>query len=203
MTLKNDIKRTVSALLAVLFLFSFSSPTTGSDEPEEQAFLTLVNAMRSDPASFIPKIDEYANDWRSFVPNKKKFERAVAEAKKALKNTKPLPPFQLDTHLVKAAYDHALDGRRMAVLGHIGSDKSNPYTRVQRYVKYETVSEVITYGQAGAADMLAAFLVDHDTPGRGHRKTILSTNLNSIGIAIDSHPKFRTQCVAVFANVPK
>jgi uncharacterized protein YkwD len=48
--------------------------------------------------------------------------------------------------------------------------------------------------------MLAAFLVDENTPDRGHRKAMLSTTLTHIGIAIDSHPKYDYQCVVVLGS---
>lgn len=189
-------------VVKVILLCTCTTTLLAGDSKTEHEFVRVLNELRANPKAFIPKIDEYLNDWRSFVPNKKQFESAVKEAKRYLKKAKPLPPLTLDSNLALAAADHAKDSKQMGVLGHIGSDGSNPLTRIERYAAYQTVGEVITYGQSGAADMLAAFIVDHDTPDRGHRKSLMSADYNAVGVAIDSHPKMQTQCVAVLAKAP-
>ncbi len=185
-------------LLVVLLLAA--SAVRGQDTVMAQQFILELNAMRANPASFISKIDSYVREWKSFVPDAKKFTREAEKLKKLLKTQKPLAPYIIDTNLAKAARDHAKDSRLMGVLGHIGSDGSTPLKRVQRYMQIETVSEIITYGQTTAAEMLAAFLVDHQTPDKGHRKTVLSTQLTNIGVTVDSHPKYRIQCVVVLGK---
>lgn len=192
-----------AALFALVMLLGSSMNLSAGDAKTADEFVRILNQMRADPSSFIKKIDEYANDWRSFVPNRKTFDKAIKEAKAVLRTAKPLPPLTVDSKLVDAAIEHANDARKMGVLGHIGSDGSNPFDRLKRHTNFESVGEVITYGQSGAADMLAAFIVDHDTPDRGHRKSLMSTEYTSIGVAVDSHPKMRTQCVAVLAKNPK
>lgn len=156
--------------------------------------------MRADPASFVPKIDAYYREWQSFVKDKKGLKKACDEIKKILKKQKPLAPFRMDSVLTRAALDHAADGRNMGVLGHIGSDGSNPMDRVKRYGTFMSVSECITYGQKTSSLMLAAFLVDEHTPDRGHRKAMLSTTLTHVGIAIDAHPQYDHQCVVVLGS---
>jgi len=166
-----------------------------------RSFLDTLNAVRANPASFIPTVDAFVREWRSFVPDRAKLEAAAKELKRELKKTKPLPPLTVDSTLVLAAMDHAQDGRQMGILGHIGSDGSTPLDRVRRHTQaLSRVSEVITYGQATAPYMLAAFLIDEQDPKRGHRKALLSKDLHLIGIAVDTHPQYRTQIVAVMGG---
>lgn len=186
-----------SFVLPFLVLITTVSSIGQPQVSTAQQFLVEVNSMRAQPASFIPKIDAYYREWLSFVKDKKALKKACDEIKGILKKQKPLAPFQLDSVLTRAAIDHAADGRNMGVLGHIGSDGSNPMDRVKRYGSYNSVSECITYGNKTAALMLAAFLVDEHTPDRGHRKTMLSATLTHIGIAIDAHPQYDDQCVVV------
>lgn len=185
-------------LLVALLLAVPATLSTAQHNPS--TLVNAINAMRADPASFIPEIDTYYREWRSFVKDKKGLKKACDEIKAILKKQKPLAPFQLDSVLTKAALDHAADGRNMGILGHIGSDKSTPADRVKRYGTFLSVSECITYGQKTPQLMLAAFLVDEQTPDRGHRKTMLSTKLTHIGVAIDAHPKYDFQCVVVLGS---
>jgi uncharacterized protein YkwD len=192
----------VMLLVVLLSLTAVHQPQTTNHQPQTTAheLLAEVNAMRSDPASFIPSVDAYYREWQSFVKNKKGLKKACDEVKKILKKQKPLAPFQMDSVLTRAALDHAADGRNMGVLGHIGSDGSNPMDRVKRYGTYTSVSECITYGQKTPRLMLAAFLVDENTPDRGHRKAMLSSSLTHVGIAIDTHPQYDHQCVVVLGS---
>ena len=159
------------------------------------AFVEEVNAMRQDPRSFIDDVDAYVLEWKSFVRNPKELQKAANEIKKILRKLDPLPPFHVDSALQLAAADHAEDCKLMGVVGHIGSDGSNPQVRIERHGSFNNAAEVITYGQPTTMEMLAAFLVDHDSPSRGHRKSMLSTVLTHLGVVIDEHPKFRIQCV--------
>ena len=158
-------------------------------------FIAAVNAMRADPPSFIDAIDSYVLEWQSFVKNKSELKKAAKEIKDILRKQQPLPPFLVDSNLTRAALEHATDCDRMGVVGHIGSDGSNPLQRAQRHGTFEVVSEVITYGQPTAQEMLAAFLIDHDTPTRGHRMTILSTEFTHVGVVVMTHQQYRIQCV--------
>ena len=185
----------------VLFVFLTSLPAAAQDTAMARAFLAEVNAVRAAPTSFLPTVDAFVREWRSFVPDRKKLESAANELKRELKKMKPLPPFRTDSLLALAAGDHARDGRQMGVLGHIGSDGSTPVDRVKRYTTAMVqVSEVITYGQTTAPYMLAAFLIDEQDPKRGHRKALFSKDLTLIGIVVDTHPQYRTQVVAVLGR---
>jgi len=192
---------TMSGCAIALLVLMLTAPVRAQDTTMARSFLDTLNAVRANPASFIPTVDAFVREWRSFVPDRAKLEAAAKELKRELKKTKPLPPLTVDSTLVLAAMDHAQDGRQMSILGHIGSDGSTPLDRVRRHTQaLSRVSEVITYGQATAPYMLAAFLIDEQDPKRGHRKALLSKDLHLIGIAVDTHPQYRTQIVAVMGG---
>ena len=194
-------RRAMGCTSMALVFFLLTLPTAAQDTAMARAFLDTLNAVRANPASFAPTVDAFVREWRSFVPDRKKLEAAAKELKREIKKMKPLPPFSTDSFLVNAAGDHARDGRQMGVLGHIGSDKSTPIDRVKRYTSSMIqVSEVITYGQATAAYMLAAFLIDEQDAKRGHRKALFSKQLTLIGVVVDTHPQYRTQVVAVLGR---
>jgi uncharacterized protein YkwD len=188
--------------LLILSLMLLWSSHVAKSQPDTLAaqFIDLVAELRANPASFIDKIDSYVLEWRSFVQNKSELKKAASEVKKMLASLKPLPAFRVDSGLTAAACEHATDCQLMGVVGHIGSDGSNPLQRATRHGSYTDVSEVITYGQPTAQEMLAAFLVDHDSPDRGHRKAILSTTLTLIGVCVAPHPSYRIQIVVDLAT---
>ncbi|RPI66809.1 MAG: hypothetical protein EHM43_10755, partial [Ignavibacteriae bacterium] len=70
----------VMLLVVLLSLTAVHQPQTTSHQPQttnhqpqttDHELLAEVNAMRSDPASFIPAVDAYYREWQSFVKNKK------------------------------------------------------------------------------------------------------------------------------------
>jgi uncharacterized protein YkwD len=165
-----------------------------------RAFVSELNAMRANPKAFIPKIDAYQRQLRSFTPSTSELDKAVKEIKKELAKLKPLNQLSVDTALALAATDHMLDGQRSGLVGHMGSDGSDPGQRVARYGQFRTLSESITYGHMSSSLMLAAFLVDEGTPSRGHRKSMLSQDYTLIGVAVGGHPQYDSQVVVLLAS---
>ncbi|KAB2894308.1 MAG: CAP domain-containing protein [Chlorobi bacterium] len=164
------------------------------------SFVKELNALRADPASYLPRIEEYRVQVQSFTPSIKKLNKAVSEIKTILAKQSPLLPLTVDSALMKAAADHVADAAATGILGHIGSSGSNPGTRVARYGLYRDLSEAITYGHLSTALMLASFLVDEGTPDRGHRKSVLASQYTKIGVAIGYHPKYDIQLVVLVGN---
>ncbi len=188
-------------LLVLGFVFHaysmIAQPTDSADDSLAMAFIQELNDMRANPKSYIPKIDAYQQQVSSFTPDKKALRKAVKEIKTELAKLKPLPPLVFDSALAKAAMDHVEDAARTGIVGHIGSDRSDPALRVAKYGRFTSLAESITYGHLSTSLMLAAFLVDEGTPSRGHRKAMLTSDLLLIGAATGIHPKYNTQIVVV------
>jgi uncharacterized protein YkwD len=100
-----------------------------------------------------------------------------------------------------AAKDHALDQSRTGQTGHNGSDRSDPFKRMERYGGgYKTAGENCAYGPNTGRDIVVQFLVDDGVPSRGHRTNIMNRNFTQTGLSIQTHPQYRYVCVIDYAN---
>lgn len=163
----------------------------------ELVFADVLNAMRTNPKSFLPAIDRYERYVISFTPDKKKLKVALKEIRARLKKQAPLLPLTVSGVLQGAADDHVADLSRSGLMGHFGSDDSNPGTRVRKYGTFLTIGECITIGYLTPDLMVASMLVDEGTPDRGHRESLLSSRFTHIGIGIADHPSLRIAAVVV------
>lgn len=166
-------------------------------DSSEAAFITVLNAVRINPASFLPVIDGYERYVRSFRKDKAGLDKALREIRARLKRQKPLSPLTVHPALQGAADDHVSDLGRTGLMGHIGSDESNPLTRVQRYGSFLTIGECITIGYLTPDLMVASMLVDEGTPDRGHRENLLKFMFTHVGVGIGEHPSLRVATVVV------
>lgn len=186
------MKRRLRTILCALL---FMATSMVSHAQQDSALVALINAVRANPASFLPSLEQYRTTARPIARNKKEFDKAFAEIDARLRQQAPLPPYHVDEGLMKAAWDHCTDCERHGLVGHFGSDKSDPGMRMHRYTTYTTMGESCTYGHATPAMILAAFLVDEGTPGRGHRENMLSTTYTQIGLHVCGHPRYGTSVV--------
>lgn len=166
-----------------------------------QDVLTALNALRTDPSSFVPKLRAYRDYMRTRTKDLASLDAAIAEATKRLSSEKSLVAVNMQGALLLAAQDHAADITKNVVLGHTGSDKSAPVDRVKKYAPLPRVGEVVTYGFTTADMILASFIVDQDTPNRAHREILLNSTYTMVGIAIATHKKYGTSCVIVFGGM--
>ncbi|MCX6140765.1 MAG: CAP domain-containing protein [Candidatus Kapabacteria bacterium] len=163
----------------------------------QREVLQVLNTVRNDPQSFIPAIERYRTHVRSFTKSVKALDAAVKEIKAQLKKERPLPLLNMQGALQSAAEDHASDITSHDVMGHIGSDGSDPLKRVNTYGQINSLGEAITYGHNTPELIIASFLVDEGTPDRGHRKNLLNPTYTLVGIAIGTHSTYGRACVIV------
>lgn len=178
---------------------SFAQAT--KESPLVQEVLTALNTLRSNPSSFVPKLAAYRTYMRTRAKNTAALDAAVKEATDRLSSEKALPVLNMLGGLWMAARDHASDITRNGVLGHTGTDASTPAQRVKKYVSLPSIGEVVTYGFSTADLILASFIVDQDTPDRGHRENLLNGKFTMVGIAIAEHKKYGTSCVIVLGGI--
>ena len=127
--------------------------------------------------------------------------KAVDEAIAFLKKQRALSPLVLSRGLSLAARDHALDQGKTGQTGHTGSDRSTMGTRIERYGQWQkTAGENIAYGGQTVRDFMIQLIVDDGVPSRGHRTNIFNPEFLVVGIAVGTHPVFRTICVQNFAG---
>lgn len=160
-----------------------------------EELIYVLNKVRSKPASFIPEIDRYRTHVKSFVKDVKALDKAVKEIKDRLRKQATLSALNMQGSLHMASQEHIKDIEANGVIGHIGSDGSDPLKRLQKFGKLSKLCENITYGHLTANMIIAALLVDEDTPGRGHRENLLNPDYVLVGIGIGVHKSQGRACV--------
>ena len=177
--------------------------------PKEKAVLDELNLARTQPQKYAVFLEEFRKDFHT----DKSFRRhgvnmitkegvaAVDEAIAFLKKQKPIGAMTLSRGLSQAARDHASDIGPKGVVGHAGSDKSQPADRMNRHGKFRrTAGENIAFGPDEARQIVMQLIVDDGVPSRGHRQNIFQDAFRTVGIAIGPHKTFRNVCVMDFAD---
>lgn len=143
---------------------------------EELAMMEEINLLRSNPARYIPYIEQYKRDiqsGKSFGSSLAVCDELIAE----LRITPPLSILQPTPCIYNAAKKHGLDQKARGSTGHDGSDGSWPWDRVKRECTQMTDgNENLVGGPADVREAVILLLVDDGIPSRGHRKTLLNKN---------------------------
>lgn len=141
---------------------------------EELSMMDEINLMRSNPAGYIPYIEQYKRDiqsGKSFGSSLAVCDELIAE----LRVTPPLSILQPALCIYEAAKKHGLDQKARGSTGHDGSDGSWPWERVKRACSQMTDgNENLVGGPADVREAVILLLVDDGIPSRGHRKTLLN-----------------------------
>jgi len=176
----------------------------------ERDVVIEINMMRSDPARYAQKylvpLRTYYHGHLLKYPGKTPLAtnegvRALEECIHELERAKPLPCLSPRKGLTLAARDHAQDQGQTGATGHTGSDGSTMVMRMNRYGRWESAAgENISYGFNEARKIVVALLVDDGVPSRGHRKNLLSSSFNLVGVDIGPHRVYRDMCVMDFAG---
>ncbi len=126
---------------------------------------------------------------------------AVDEAIRFLKSVKPVAKLKFSEGMSKAAMDHVKDQGTKGMLGHKGSDGSQPSDRVNRYGTWRWIAgENISYGRDQARDIVIGLIIDDGIPSRGHRENIFNQSYHFVGVACGDHKTFGAMCVITFAG---
>jgi len=102
-----------------------------------------------------------------------------------------------------AAKDHVLDQSRTGQIGHNGSDRSTPETRMRRHGTFGgtwILGENIAYGEITGRDIVCGLLIDDGVPSRGHRTNIMNKAFTQIGAGYGSHTQYRVSCTITYAD---
>lgn len=175
----------------------------------EQSIVEELNLARTQPQIYARFLEEHRTHFQGkniVRPGKvtiatNEGTRAVDEAIRALKNQKPLPAMTISKGMSQAAKDHVKDTGPRGITGHSSSNGKSPFDRINRYGKWlHTAGENISYGYNDARSVIIQLLVDDGVPGRGHRKNLLSTAFNVVGVACGPHKAYRFMCVQDFAG---
>ncbi len=186
--------------------------TAGQDylTQKEREVIDEINRVRADPAMYartylVPMRVFYHGNLLKFpgeiAISTHEGSQALEECIRDLEQAKPLPPLSPQKGLLRAARDHAEDQARTGATGHTGSDGSSVSARLNRYGKWTaSAGENIGYGPNDAGRIVASLLIDDGVSSRGHRKNLLDSRFNFVGVGVGPHPVYETMCVMDFAG---
>jgi uncharacterized protein YkwD/uncharacterized protein YjdB len=173
----------------------------------EREILEELNVVRSRPNDYATLLEGYRRFYKgkTYQPTgkapvtTKEGVRALDNAITALRTIRgTLPKLEFSMGLSRAARDHVEDAGRRGLVGHIGSDRSNPNDRAARYGT-GIVGENCSYGPDIARDIVVQLLIDDGTRDRAHQKNILNPVHKVVGVAFGGHRTLRWMSTQVFA----
>ncbi|GHU62947.1 lipoprotein [Spirochaetia bacterium] len=176
----------------------------------EKDVVLEMNMVRSDPKKYAvlyiqPKL-QYFNGNNYSVPGQitlvtQEGKKAVDGCIAALSKMKSVALLTPELGLSLGAKDHTNDQGKTGQTGHDGSDRSTPFTRINRYGSgYKTAGENLAYGGTSGRDMVTQLLIDDGVPSRGHRTNIMNKDFSQTGVSFGTHAQYRTMCAITYAS---
>ncbi len=194
--------------LALLSCQILNAADDSAPSVSASAVIAEMNLARQNPALYANYVEElrpYYNGNLLVLPGHtriytKEGVRALNDAVRFLRSTRPLQPFILSPGMCKSAADHCAD-QASGRLGHNGTDGSSPGRRMSRYgVWGSSWGENISYGKTTAREIVLQLIIDDGLPARKHRKNIFNSNFNYAGAAYGPHARYHCICNIDFAG---
>ena len=159
---------------------------------EEQKVVLFMNLARHDGKLFSETfLQAYLEENQL---SRSSYVRSLIRDLKKVSGLAPLIP---EEDLTAVAQGHATKSGKS---GHTGHKDFNKRFRPLLGNPYQRVGENCSYGYEEAIDIVLSLLIDEGIKDLGHRKNILNTEFNSVGVAIRPHKRYRVNCVSCFGK---
>jgi len=209
------LKFRMSFILCLLFFITINGfpYSSGLDKADylsllEREIIHETNLARTAPkdyASFLEQFKKYYHGKLIQLPNETPISTeegvgALLEAIRFLQSAKPVPILTLSKGMSLGAKDH-VKNLWLGDSHHRGSDKSQPWDRVNRYGTWQKViAENICCGHDRARYIVMSLIIDDGVPHRGHRKNIFNPDFHVAGVACSPHAIYGMVCVITFSG---
>jgi uncharacterized protein YkwD len=175
----------------------------------ERGIIAEMNRARANPPAYSKVLLNWRNRFRGKQVQLKprlflqtqEGTPAIDEAIRALQKTRPVSTLKFSRGLTLAARDHVRDQGNRGITGHNGRDGSNPFQRMERYGKWQTIAgENIAYGPDSAQAVVRDLIIDDGVPDRGHRTNMFQPRYRLTGVACGYHSRYRVMCSIEYAG---
>lgn len=145
-----------------------------------------LNLARSNPKAYIPVVEQYTSTYGATEIN----ETIAFLSRQPACGTKLV----LTPGLSKLAQDF------VNIQGPTGQTGHGEFNVRFGNVTYRGIAENLSYGISEARAIVAAWIIDANVPGKGHRINIFNCSYNQIGVAYGPHGKYNDMVVNIYAH---
>lgn len=147
-----------------------------------QSFLREINTLRTNPQSYISVLDKYVSSYPL---------SEIEDARVYLQRRSPCGPLSLNPLLSEMAQRWVNEQGPTGGDGHGNVQLRLQQANIPLLSGSYTFGENIAYGFVDPQDILIAWIVDYQVPGKGHRTNLFKCDQNQIGIAFGPHARYR------------
>ena len=175
----------------------------------ENAILSEINRLRSDPAAYADWLETTRGYYDGRIlhwPGQVSLQtlegtQALNNAIATLRQTDPLPLLELSSGMSQAAEDHVQDLLQHNAFSLRGSDGSTAAVRVNRYGTAQgTIQELVSEGLSDPVAIVASLVIDDGDASRSYRQALLREDFRYLGVSCGPREQL-TLCVTDFATV--
>ena len=174
-----------------------------------QEIFTEQNRVRTDPSSYIEKLERAKNFFREKIfrhPAEIPIETyegvdGITNAIEFLKTQEPLSELKYSEELSNAAKDHAIDIGSKGLSSHEGSDGNGICERVEKYIEWDgAIAENLDFCYKFAENIVMNLIIDDGSKEKHQRSHLFNKDFNFCGVGCDKHKSFKICSVIIYAK---